>query len=193
MSLQLQCIVDHSHLATILDRNQRPRGQSKTELLKLHCWYIFGLSHLALGLIYWVLLLHIFFLLELKYSTKEKHNFWSMFSRKSLVREYSGGYDLKFLQLISISPSIRAQPHFKECSCITYFRVNNVSFKSVQQVVSPDIFFSLFSRPVCGCRGLGWNGVAARLVSGPSLRLHRYSWYRTLTTWLGASEQSGRR
>lgn len=77
-----------------------------------------------------------------------------MFSRKSLVREYSGGYDLKFLQLISISPRIRAQPHFKECFRITYFHVNNVLFKSTQQVVS--LTFSLvFLACLWVCWGLG--------------------------------------
>lgn len=43
----------------------------------------------------------------------EIYNFWSLLSRKSLIREYSGVYDLKFSQLISVSPSIRAQPHLK--------------------------------------------------------------------------------
>lgn len=62
-----------------------------------------------------------FFLLELKYSTKEKHNFWSVFSRKSLVREYSGGYDLKFLQLISLFPSVRAQPTLKNVFALLIF------------------------------------------------------------------------
>lgn len=75
---------------------------------------------------------------------------------------------MKFLQLISISPSIRAQPHFKECFCITYFHVNNVSFKSIQQVV-PLTVSLVYLAPVRGCCGLGWSGVAARLFSGPPL------------------------
>lgn len=110
-----------------------------------------------------------FFLLELKYSTKEKHNFWSMFSRKSLVREYSGGYDLKFLQLISISPSIRAQPHFKECFCITYFHVNNVSFKSVQQVVPLTVSLVYLAAPSVGAAD--WDGAELRPGSPLALPL----------------------
>lgn len=52
MNLQFQSIIYCFHLATILDRNQRPRGQTEIELRKFRYWYIFGPSPLALGLIY---------------------------------------------------------------------------------------------------------------------------------------------
>lgn len=88
------------------------------------------------------------------------------------MREYSGGYDLKFLQLMSISPSIGAQPHFKECFCITYFHVNNVLFKSTQQVVSltfPLVFLAILSW------GVLWTGIErSQALFWPALylRLH---------------------
>lgn len=72
----------------------------------------------------------------------EIYNFWSLLSRKSLIREYSGVYDLKFSQLISISPSIRAQPHLKNVFCMACFHVTNVLFKSILQAIYPDSFFS---------------------------------------------------